>query len=274
MLFHSHYRVYTPDHQHTAILSKFASIESVFKHSAPLLSSSDQSEVFKHEIGQQTYFIKRYYKTRGLLSWLGHSRFRNEIRNQHWFNLANIPSAKIISTAEQKLFFKTTKGFLVTEGLSNTRDLAEIAKQTPSFFRHAKRTNQLIINTAGILRQLHAHHFCHNDLHWRNLLVEDQSESSRVFLIDCPSGHFLPGPFFGYKRIKDLANLDKQAPEFLSRTQRLRFFLTYRDIKRLTPADKQLIMTTLRHKEHRKIRKQKSGFALLLHQIKFNLFHQ
>ncbi len=274
MMLHSHNRIYITDPKHSALLNKFASIESAFKHNAPLLSRSEQSEIFKHEIGQQTYFIKRYYKTRGVLSWLGYSRFKNEIRNQYWFNQNNIPSAKLVSSAEQKFFLKTIKSFFITEGLTSTKDLNEIANNAPSFFKDFKHTFLLINNTAQILRQLHAHQFCHNDLHWRNLLVDESSKTIDVYLIDCPSGHFLPWPLFHYKRIKDLANLDKQAPKFLSRTQRLRFFLTYRGSQRLTRADKQMIAAVIRHKEHRKIRKQKSGFALLMYQIKFNLFHQ
>lgn len=274
MLQKSHYRVYTPALKQTPILNKFATIDSVFKHRASLLSRSDQSEVFKYEIDHQTYFIKRYYKTRGFLSWLGHSRFKNEIRNQRWFNLMNIPSAKLISSAEQSYLLKTTKGFLITEGLTNTKSLADIARDSPAFFSDTKRISLLVNNIAHVLSQLHLHHFCHNDLHWRNLLVEKDSETMNVYLIDCPSGHFLPWPVFHYKRIKDLANLDKQAPDFLSRTMRLRFFLAYRGIQRLTLTDKQFITSVLKHKEHRIIRKQKSGLALVLHQIKFNLFHQ
>lgn len=225
MLRQSHYRVYTPDYQHNAILNQFATIDAVFNHQAPLLSQGTQSDVFKHEIDQQAYFIKRYYKTSGLLTLIGYSRFKNEIRNQRWFNQINIPSAQMISSAEQKLGLKTIKGFLITQGIPNTRDLAAIASDTPAFFTDARRTKQLINCTASILGKLHAHHFCHNDLHWRNLLVEMRLSTINVYLIDCPSGHFLRGPLFHYKRIKDIANLDKKAPAYFTRTQRLRFSL-------------------------------------------------
>jgi len=47
----------------------------------------------------------------------------------------------------------------------------------------------VLTQVAAITRSLHAHGFAHNDLKWRNLLVDDQPEPT-VYLIDCPSGAF------------------------------------------------------------------------------------
>ena len=83
---------------------------------------------------------------------------------------------------------------------------------------------------------MHDHHFTHNDLKWRNLLVNPAAE---LFLIDCPSGSFWWGPALRYRIIKDLACLDKVAKQHLSRTQRLRFYLQYRGRQQLNASDKQ-----------------------------------
>nr|MBP8185805.1 heptose kinase [Pseudomonas sp.] len=91
---------------------------------------------------------------------------------------------------------------------------------------------------AQATRTLHDQHFTHNDLKWRNLLVNAQAQ---LFFIDCPSGSFWWGPVLSYRIVKDLACLDKVAKLQLSRTQRLRFYLQYCRRARLNSADKQRV---------------------------------
>ena len=88
---------------------------------------------------------------------------------------------------------------------------------------------------ARATRTLHDHHFTHNDLKWRNLLVNGQGE---LFLIDCPTGTFWWGPLLRYRITKDLACLDKVAKYKLTRSQRLRFYLQYRGRAGLNEGDK------------------------------------
>ena len=66
----------------------------------------------------------------------------------------------------------------------------------------ASSTSQ--IQLAKATRTLHDHHFVHNDLKWRNLLVDEQR---RLFLIDCPAGTFWWGPFLRYRIVKDVPEL-------------------------------------------------------------------
>jgi hypothetical protein len=61
-----------------------------------------------------------------------------------------------------------------------------------------------------------------------------------LFLIDCPNGDFWRGFWLKYRMTKDLACLDKVAKYHLSATQRLRFYLQYRQ-RRLNAADKKRI---------------------------------
>jgi len=107
---------------------------------------------------------------------------------------------------------------------------------------------QLSEQLASATRTLHAHRFAHNDLKWRNLLVD---EAGKLYLIDCPSGDFWWGPVLRHRIIKDLACLDKVARCTLSRTQRLRFFLLYRQRARLGADDKALIRKILTYFEGR-----------------------
>jgi len=83
------------------------------------------------------------------------------------------------------------RGALITRELENTVDLAEVASRQD--LRLADRTWVQIISRqlAKCTRTLHDHHFTHNDLKWRNLLVNDKAE---LFFIDCPTGSFWWGP--------------------------------------------------------------------------------
>ncbi|MNR27365.1 3-deoxy-D-manno-octulosonic-acid kinase [compost metagenome] len=95
---------------------------------------------------------------------------------------------------------------------------------------------------AKATQQLHQHGFAHNDLKWRNLLVD---QAGNLFLIDCPTGTFWWGPFLRYRIIKDLACLDKLAKYHLSRSQRLRFYLQYLGRPSLQAGDKRQVRRIL-----------------------------
>jgi tRNA A-37 threonylcarbamoyl transferase component Bud32 len=248
-----------PPWNKTAVASYFSSMPAVFQLDGKIISKSNQSEIFSQDIDGKTYFVKRYFRSKNIGSWLGSSRFQKELRNQLWFNQQGIPSAKVVAYGERRLLLKTLKGVLITEGVSDAQELVEIAKNTPDKFAEKQWRDAIIAQLSAITAQLHHARFCHNDLHWRNILVQ-QSETSvepKIFLIDCPSGKKLFGPLLSYRKLKDLANLDKLAAIYLSRSQRLRFFFEYRGIKKLLADDKKMILNVLKHKANRVKRKAK-----------------
>jgi tRNA A-37 threonylcarbamoyl transferase component Bud32 len=88
---------------------------------------------------------------------------------------------------------------------------------------------------------MHRYQFCHNDLKWRNVLVSGDESTPKITLIDCPSGRFWWKPFFEYRRIKDLACLDKVAKNLLRRSQRLKFYCHYQGVDKLSGFDKPIV---------------------------------
>jgi len=261
----------TPTHTHWSILPSenakettqhFPSMDRVFALDAEIISKSIQSDIFAYVINDKTYYIKRYSRSVGLASWLGFSRLHIETRNQLWFNHANLPSAKVVAYGEERFFLKTLRGVLVTEAIDDTVDLDFIANKQPEKFQNALWCHTLITQLASILRFFHANRFCHNDLHWRNILIKETPLDDNIvqaYLIDCPSGRRIPWPFLAYKKLKDLANIDKHAPHHFSRTQRLRFFFTYRNITKLEHDDKVMIRKILQHKANRIKRKARQN---------------
>ena len=140
------------------------------------------------------------------------------------------------------------RGALITRELPRTEDMALLARRNDPRLADRTWVDQVSVQLARATRTLHDHHFTHNDLKWRNLLVNDRAE---LFFIDCPTGAFWWGPLLRYRVVKDLACLDKVAKHHLSRTQRLRFYLQYRGRERLSAADKRRVRRIVKFFEGR-----------------------
>ena len=82
-------------------------------------------------------------------------------------------------------------------------------------------------------------------------MPSSQLSSPASSLRICRSGDFWRGFWLKYRITKDLACLDKVAKYQLSATQRLRFYLQYRNRTRLNAADKKRIRHVVRFFEGR-----------------------
>ncbi len=202
-----------------------------------LVSADSESVVFRYTEAEQTFYVKRFSKTRGLRSWLGFSRLRGEWNNLKRFHRWGIPAARLVAYGEERLFTYAGRGALITEALEGTADLASLAYNKDSRLKNPEWVRNVTAQIALAARKMHAHHFAHNDFKWRNILVDDSVYMPKVYMIDCPAGQRWIGPFLHYRIIKDLACLDKLGKYNLSRTQRLYFFKYYR--KRQGPLTKQ-----------------------------------
>lgn len=246
-----------PPWNETAVSAHYPSIDDVFKIQAEIISSDPQSEIFSQEIDDKRYFIKRYFRSKGLASWLGYSRLRVETRNQQWFHKMGISAARVVAYGEESFFLKTIRGVLITQGVDDVSDLNAIARDNPEQFNNTNWRNAIISQLAEIVATLHQNRFCHNDFFWRNILIQQHQPDNKpkIYLIDCPSGKRLFWPFLHHRKLKDLASLDKIAPAYLTRTQRLKFFLEYRQITKLSAKDKAMIYEIVADKERRRVRK-------------------
>ena len=227
----------------------FKSLEAVFQLEGERLTSDPLSEVIRVEIGAVRYYVKRYWGAgKGMRRFLGRPRVKAEWQNLKLFAKWGIPTAPIAAYGLERRAGKFVRGALVTREITNTVDLAEMARRKDPRLSDARWVDAVSRQLAGHTRILHDHHFTHNDLKWRNLLVNDEGT---LFLIDCPTGSFWWGPLLRYRIVKDLACLDKVAKRVLSRTQRLRFYLQYRGRARLSAGDKRRIRHILTYFEGR-----------------------
>ena len=231
----------------TSVGQTFSTLDKTFRIEmvdAPVASDSESS-VFRYHQDGHTFFVKRYHDTKGLRSWMGRSRLRGEWHSYQLFRRLNIPAAQLVAYGEERFLTHAGRGALITEAIPDTEDLARLAKTGDDRFQNPEWVRKIIEQVAIFARKMHDDGFAHNDLKWRNILVNNNLEKPGVFLIDCPAGQHWFGPFLKYRIIKDLACLDKLGKYHLSRTQRLRFFLKYREASKLSSQDKTMIRKIL-----------------------------
>lgn len=229
-----------------AARTAFASLDAVFALDGEQVARDPLSKVLRVTIGSRRYYVKRYHGAgkNPLRRWLGRPRVQAEWENLQHFAAWGIPTATLVGWGLQRKAGEFWRGALITAELPGTTDLNQLAMQHDPRLADRSWVAHVSHQLARITRSMHAHRFTHNDLKWRNLLVEDGATPT-LYLIDCPAGEFWRGPFLRYRVIKDLACLDKVAKYHLSRTRRLRFYLDYAQRPRMGVDDKERVRRIL-----------------------------
>ena len=227
----------------------FASLDAVFALQGEAITHDPLSDVIRVEFGGLRYYVKRYHGAgKGARRFVGRPRVKAEWQNLKHFATWGIPTAPIAAYGLERKGAAFHRGALITQELVDTTDMWRLASSGDARLRDRAWVEDVSCQLARATRILHDHHFAHNDLKWRNLLVD---EHRRLYFIDCPTGAFWRGPFLRRRIVKDLACLDKVAKYHLSRTQRLRFYLRYAERDRLTAQDKARLRQVLDYFEGR-----------------------
>jgi hypothetical protein len=228
----------------------FSGMDEVFALDGEKVASDPLSQVLRVETHGCAYYVKRYWGAgKGVRRWLGRPRVKAEWQNLRLFSKWGIPTAPLVGWGLERRFSGLfIRGALITRELVGTTDLARMSASNDPRLSDSAWVDNVSRQVADATRTLHQHHFAHNDLKWRNILVDEQG---KVFLIDCPSGTFWKGHLLRRKIIKDLACLDKIGKYQLSRSQRLRFYLRYSQKARLDANDRARIQQVLAYFEGR-----------------------
>lgn len=243
---------FNPDFRGRDAERLFGTLPATFSVSGERIAKAPLSTVERVGADGTRYYVKRYVgngknavrRWFGLRGLLAPQRVVKEWENLLLFGKWGIPTATVVAYGLERERGSFVRGALVTLEIPDTIDMARMAQAGDLRLLDRHWVAQVLTQVAAYTRRLHDHGFAHNDLKWRNLLVNG-SEQPAVFLIDCPSGGFWRGPMLRYRIIKDLACLDKVAKYHLSRTQRLRFYLNYTGHARLSAADKRRIRKVL-----------------------------
>lgn len=224
------------DSAYAHLTNCFGTLEAVFALEGEQLSRDSLSEVIRVERSEVRYYVKRYRSAgKGLRPYAARPRVKAEWQNLQLFAQWGIPTAPVVAWGMERRFGRFVRGALITAELAGTEDLAALARNQDPRLQQRDWLDKVSRQLAEATRRMHQHGFAHNDLKWRNLLVD---QGGNLYLIDCPTGSFWRGPLLNYRIIKDLACLDKVAKYHLSRTRRLRFYLHYCGHERLSASDK------------------------------------
>lgn len=236
-----------PKYQHLA--ADFGGLDEVFALTGQRMTRDPISDVIRIERDGVGYYVKRYRSAgKGLRPYLARLRVRSEWQNLKRFADWGLPTAEVVARGFERRHGAFVRGAMITRELPHTDDLGRMAKKGDARLQDAQWVEGISRQLAHGTRVMHDHRFTHNDLKWRNLLVDDQR---KLFFIDCPNGAFWRGFILRYRIIKDLACLDKVAKYKLSNTQRLRFYLQYIGRARLNQADKKQIRKIVKFFEGR-----------------------
>ncbi len=229
-----------------------------------LVESANGSEVWRVSVTdsagvERVLYLKKYFVNnskkfrseflRG--AFFGRSKARREFGNLERMRGFEIDITLTVAFGEERSLGRLTRCFLMTEEVPESRNLDEVLmKALPEMpTRLAKSTRRsLIFRLAEATRKMHRNGFVHRGFFFRNILISGNS-FDRVFLFDAPRGRRWPGWLLGRKPEKDLATIDSAATVFFRRTERLRFYLNYHEIERLTPEHKLTIVRVLKRAE-------------------------
>ena len=192
-------------------------------------------------------FIKRQ-ENHTRRTWLhpikGQSTYESELRNIARLAEFGVPSVTPIYFATRRVD-GNLRAVMITEALNGFRSLDDWIRQWeregwPS--RQSRR--HLFLALAGVLRNLHAHCVQHGSLYPKHIFVRHangpatEGAEPAVRLIDLESTRRR----MTRRRaiLRDFDTLNRHSPQW-SRSDRLRFFLRYLEIERLTPRARRLL---------------------------------
>ncbi|MCK6482904.1 MAG: lipopolysaccharide kinase InaA family protein [Phycisphaerae bacterium] len=195
---------------------------------------------------RETLFLKRYRYAGPRRRWRwAVDKARVEARNfERLRSRCGLNTPDVIAYGVHRRGVRLLDAFLLTRAVEGAVGLDEwpLAPTPPGAMARLMRA------VAGAVARMHAAHFYHFDLQWRNLLIRPAGDGFDVIPIDSSRG----GPLRtrwgrAHGRMRDLAQLDKLARQRLTRTQRLRWLTYYLGRRRLSAADRALVREVTRY---------------------------
>lgn len=165
-----------------------------------------------------------------------------EFRNCLRFHELGIPSLEPLYFGQRRVSGKW-RAILITRELEGYQPLDSTDYRPINQLGRVER-NRLINSVAGIIRQMHAHHFQHTCLYPKHLFVKRNPDTSiDARFIDLEKTRRLP--FKWWIAARDMDSLRRHAQGW-SRTDCLRLFLAYRQEQKLSRVSKKLLSAILR----------------------------
>jgi len=202
---------------------------------------------FQIEFPQTSLFLKRYNHPPVL------AQVKNWIASKKRISCAYAESQSITKLHElginvpemiacgQKGGMFEHRSFIIIEKIKDAQSLEKKLPDcfdNPSTYENLKLRREFIKKLAIFIKKFHDTGYRHRDLYLCHIF---QNRAGDFYLIDLARA-FKPAIFVESYRIKDLAQLYYSSPAmYFSKTDRMRFLLTYLGHQKLTSADKAIV---------------------------------
>jgi hypothetical protein len=184
-------------------------------------------------------FLKRQenHITRTLLRPFGILTFAREMNNILLFKRSAIPALEPIYFAVRRIN-GNLRSILCTEALDGYEPLDTLVNRWANEgFPDKKSRTELMNAITVVMRQMHQCRIQHNSLYPQHIFVRRTDEGINVRLIDLEKARVCLHKRFA--TVRDLYTLNRRSQRW-SRSDRLRFFLSYLELEHLTPDARKL----------------------------------
>jgi hypothetical protein len=192
------------------------------------------------------------YKYISLLKKILYS-FNNSPAKKAWFaahglTVLKFQTPKPIALLEEKRGGIIIKSFFVMEDISDCMPCNKYISETFGNFSDktiSRKKQRFIACLARSFRRLHDSNVFHHDLKANNIMIKELQDDWDFFYLDldrvCFHKKITPG-----KKIKNLSQLNASLPNYITYTDRIRFYRIYTGINELSVEDKQMLRMIIR----------------------------
>lgn len=179
-----------------------------------------------------------------------------EFRAIRFLETLGIPAVHPLALGVSTCAGFTRTAILLTREVQGSRNLEAILSSGALTELRARKPEQVARALAGVARHVASMHragYLDGDLHFRNILFEEPDGGDlRWWFLDSPRARRArPGSRRHFRgAVHDLACLDKHAPSWFRRPERLRFFLAYAGRSRLEASDRTLLARVEARRRH------------------------
>jgi len=227
----------------------------------------------KHLVSGSQFIKTRNYVTGGKVSW--RSKYKQLMRShshreKHCYELmqsVGVPCPKVIAVTDKRSrfgFLQSTQ--IAIEYIAGTIDLRLIAtvEQMAPLRRNSAWRRQVVCEVGRWVRHMHEHHLYPQKLHFGNILVvpDPALPQVQVYFIDITSNMKGSWGMCGHKRIKDIAYLYREARQWCTLRERIRFMHVLCGRRKLTAADRAFMRQVVAYAERKWGDKTSLGIAV------------
>jgi len=200
------------------------------------------------DCGQVIYFKRYFYRKPKPQFWMMPSKAAIEVWGYNQLSGIGIETPDAIAYGEQRSYGRLCSAFIVTLEVANTIDMEHFASKQWYDMPEALRSHAYLEISESILQQLkiaHENNFCHKDLKWRNILIQDTEQGYKTTWIDCPRASIMR--LRNKRRILlDIGALARLALSYLSVREQLRWLQRYVEVTQCPYTARELYIATQR----------------------------